>query len=123
MSAVHRVSLESRIGAFGVKVSRIRSPEELVAVACQLFGISAKTIDEAWESSQRMTKKERSRRARKAASNLNLPDPSMEPLSAELEERIIIARARAGISKLSANNPLRVAVEDFLRRPHWSIRC
>lgn len=112
--------MQSRIGAFGVRVSQIRTDDELVAVGCMLFGIQAVTIDGVWNASQAMTKKERSKRARKAAASIRLPGhASADDLDPEREERIAIAKARASVKHLPQQDPRRVDLEAFLRRPAW----
>lgn len=131
MSDRHRVSLQSRIGAFGVKTGMIASDEEMVAVACEMFGIEASTIDEAWQASLAIGKKERGRRAR--ASRLRQPfaryfgmtDWSRpgedDELDAEREERIMIAKVRASTKHLPPDEERRAVAEAFLRRPRWSM--
>lgn len=131
MSDRHRVSLQSRIGAFGVKTGMIASDDEMIAVACEMFGIQAGTIDEAWQASLAIGKKERGRRAR--ASRLRQPfaryfgmtDWSRpgedEELDAEREERILAAKARASVKHLPLDDDRRVGVEAFLRRAKWSL--
>jgi hypothetical protein len=121
--------LQSRIGAFGVKTGMITSDEEMVAVACEMFGIEASTIDEAWTASLALGKKERGRRAR--ASRLRHPfaryfglidwsKPYVEELDAEREERIMIAKARSTVMHMIPRDPRRLQVEAFLKRKRWS---
>lgn len=129
MSDQHRMSLQSRIGAFGVKTNLISSDEEMVAVAREMFGVEGETIDEVWQASLALGKKERGRRAR--ASRLRHPfaryfglidwsQPYVEELDAEREERIMIAKVRASVKHLPPEEPRRAEVERFLRRPQWS---
>lgn len=129
MSDQHRISLQSRMGAFGIKTNLISSDDEMVAVACEMFGIAGQTIDEVWQESLTLGKKERGRRAR--ASRLRHPfaryfglidwsQPYVEELDAEREERIMIAKVRASVKHLPPYEPRRAEAEAFLRRPKWS---
>lgn len=129
MADQHRVSLQSRMGAFGIKTNLITSDEEMVEVAREMFGIEATTIDEAWKASAALGKKERGRRAR--ASRLRHPfaryfglidwsQPYVEDLNAEREERIMIAKARSSVMHMIPRDPRRLQVEAFLKRAQWS---
>lgn len=130
MSDRHRVSLQSRIGAFGIRTSMISSDEEMVAVACEMFGIQAGTIDEAWQASLAIGKKERGRRARASRlrqpfaryfgmTDWSRPDEDND-LDAEREERIMIAKVRASVKHLPVDDERRAEVEAFLRRSRWT---
>lgn len=130
MSDQHRISLQSRMGAFGIKTNMISSDEEMVAVACEMFGIEGATIDEVWKASLAIGKKERGRRARASRERhpfaryfglIDWRQPYVEELDAEREERIIIAKVRASVKHLPPEEPRRAEVERFLRRPAWSI--
>ena len=49
------------------------------------------------------------------------PPAESSGLDAEREERIMIAKSRASVSIMAADDPRRVAVESFLRRSHWRL--
>lgn len=131
MSDRHRASLISRMGAFGVKTRLITTDQEMVSVASAMFGVEGKTIDDVWQASIALGKKERARRARASRAREPLARyfghvdwqsfaSENEVLDAEREERIMIAKARSSIMRLLPGDPKRLAVEAFLRRRQWS---
>ena len=136
MSDKHRAQLHARMGAFGIKMRTIESDERMIEVACVMFQIEAGAIDEVWRASVALGRKERSRRARAARSNKSIArhyttvdwdaakagrDRAEDEavLDADHAERVMIAKARASVSMLAADDPRRLAVQSFLRRAHW----
>lgn len=131
MSDNHRTSLIARIGAFGIKTNRLASDDAVISAARVMFGVEGRTIDDVWFASSRISKKERSRRARSsqardrvapylsAKQRTSFDEENVE-LDAECDERVMIAKARASVKMMEIDDPRRIAVEAFLRRRHWS---